>query len=42
MLDQNLYYLGTKLTSASFSSALVNILPAVTFLMAIILRYVRP
>lgn len=38
VLDQNLYYLGTKLTSASFSSALVNILPAVTFLMAIILR----
>uniref|UniRef100_A0ACD5ZUC9 Uncharacterized protein n=1 Tax=Avena sativa TaxID=4498 RepID=A0ACD5ZUC9_AVESA len=38
VIDQNLYYLGNKLTSASFSSALVNILPAVTFIMAIILR----
>uniref|UniRef100_A0A453R362 EamA domain-containing protein n=1 Tax=Aegilops tauschii subsp. strangulata TaxID=200361 RepID=A0A453R362_AEGTS len=38
VLDQNLYYVGNKLTSASFSSALVNILPAVTFIMAIVLR----
>ncbi|CAM0878455.1 unnamed protein product [Alopecurus aequalis] len=38
VIDQNLYYLGNKLTSASFSSALYNILPAVTFIMAIILR----
>jgi drug/metabolite transporter (DMT)-like permease len=38
VIDQNLYYLGNKLTSASFSSALVNILPTVTFIMAIILR----
>ncbi|XP_047075568.1 WAT1-related protein At1g44800-like [Lolium rigidum] len=38
VIDQNLYYLGNKYTSASFSSALVNILPAVTFIMAIILR----
>ncbi|XP_051223525.1 WAT1-related protein At1g44800-like isoform X2 [Lolium perenne] len=38
VIDQNLYYLGNKFTSASFSSALVNILPTVTFIMAIILR----
>ncbi|KAE8775122.1 putative adenylate kinase 1, chloroplastic [Hordeum vulgare] len=38
VLDQNLYYVGNKLTSASFSSALVNILPAITFIMAIVLR----
>jgi drug/metabolite transporter (DMT)-like permease len=38
VLDQNMYYLGTKLTSAGFASALVNILPAVTFLMALVLR----
>ncbi|XP_062233270.1 WAT1-related protein At1g44800-like [Phragmites australis] len=37
-LDQNLYYLGAKLTSAGFASALVNILPAVTFLTAVLLR----
>ncbi|CAN6202139.1 unnamed protein product [Urochloa humidicola] len=38
VLDQNMYYLGAKLTSAGFASALVNILPAVTFLMALLLR----
>ncbi|PKA49132.1 WAT1-related protein [Apostasia shenzhenica] len=38
VLDQNLYYMGTTLTSASFTAALVNILPAVTFLMASFLR----
>ncbi|XP_062228386.1 WAT1-related protein At1g44800-like [Phragmites australis] len=38
VLDQNLYYMGAKLTSAGFASALVNILPAVTFLMAVLLR----
>ncbi|THU57256.1 hypothetical protein C4D60_Mb03t01590 [Musa balbisiana] len=38
VLDQNFYYMGTKYTSASFSSALYNILPAVTFVNAIILR----
>lgn len=38
VLDQNFYYMGTKNTSASFSSALYNILPAVTFVNAIILR----
>ncbi|KAL5200078.1 hypothetical protein ABZP36_021281 [Zizania latifolia] len=38
VLDQNLYYTGAKLTSAGFASALINILPAVTFLMAVLLR----
>ncbi|RCV20758.1 hypothetical protein SETIT_4G083300v2 [Setaria italica] len=38
VLDQNMYYLGAKLTSAGFASALVNMLPAVTFLMALVLR----
>ncbi|GJN00371.1 hypothetical protein PR202_ga17796 [Eleusine coracana subsp. coracana] len=38
VLDQNLYYMGAKLTSAGFASALVNILPAVTFVTAVILR----
>lgn len=38
VLDQNLYYTGAKLTSAGFASGLVNILPAVTFLMAVLLR----
>jgi drug/metabolite transporter (DMT)-like permease len=38
VLDQNMYYLGAKLTSAGFASALVNILPAVTFIMALLLR----
>lgn len=33
-----MYYLGAKLTSAGFASALVNILPAVTFIMALLLR----
>ncbi|CAA6664938.1 unnamed protein product [Spirodela intermedia] len=38
VLDQNLYYVGAKLTSASFSAALYNMLPAVTFVLAILLR----
>ncbi|XP_074566571.1 WAT1-related protein At1g21890-like [Curcuma longa] len=38
VLDQNFYYLGTKYTSASFSSALYNVLPAITFINALILR----
>uniref|UniRef100_A0A0D9WN52 WAT1-related protein n=1 Tax=Leersia perrieri TaxID=77586 RepID=A0A0D9WN52_9ORYZ len=41
VLDQNMYYMGAKLTSAGFASALVNILPAVTFLLAILLRMER-
>ncbi|KAG0471233.1 hypothetical protein HPP92_015779 [Vanilla planifolia] len=38
VLDQNFYYLGVKLTSASFTAALENINPAVTFLLALVLR----
>ncbi|KAG1366664.1 WAT1-related protein [Cocos nucifera] len=38
VLDQNFYYVGANLTSAGFASALFNILPAITFLMAIVLR----
>ncbi|XP_052134396.1 WAT1-related protein At4g08290-like isoform X1 [Oryza glaberrima] len=41
VLDQNFFYMGAKNTSASFSSALTNILPAVTFVNAIILRMER-
>ncbi|XP_073116992.1 WAT1-related protein At1g21890-like [Elaeis guineensis] len=38
VLDQSFYYMGTKNTNASFASALYNILPAVTFVNAILLR----
>ncbi|XP_020595039.1 WAT1-related protein At4g08300-like [Phalaenopsis equestris] len=38
VLDQNFYYMGAKLTNASFSAAFYNILPAITFTLAIILR----
>lgn len=38
VLDQNFYYVGAKLTSASFSAALYNMLPAMTFLLAALLR----
>ncbi|WCJ44626.1 nodulin MtN21 /EamA-like transporter family protein [Euphorbia peplus] len=38
VLDQNLYYVGMKYTSATFASASVNVLPAITFIMAIIFR----
>ncbi|KAJ0976019.1 hypothetical protein J5N97_017984 [Dioscorea zingiberensis] len=38
VLDQNFYYMGTKATSASFSAALFNSLPAMTFVLAVILR----
>ena len=41
MLDQNLYFMGANLTSAGFASALINVLPAVTFVMALILRMER-
>ncbi|RCV43222.1 hypothetical protein SETIT_9G277500v2 [Setaria italica] len=41
VLDQNFIYMGVNNTSASFSSALTNILPAVTFVNAIILRMER-
>ncbi|GMI78404.1 Usually multiple acids move in and out Transporters 17 [Hibiscus trionum] len=38
VLDQNLYYLGMKMTTATYSSAFVNMLPAVTFILAMIFR----
>ncbi|XP_040376964.1 WAT1-related protein At1g44800-like [Oryza brachyantha] len=41
VLDQNLYYMGANLTSAGFASALINVLPAVTFVMALVLRMER-
>ncbi|CAM0943888.1 unnamed protein product [Alopecurus aequalis] len=41
VLDQNLYFMGAQLTSAGFASALINILPAVTFVLALILRMER-
>ncbi|KAF7086132.1 hypothetical protein CFC21_089469 [Triticum aestivum] len=38
VLDQNVYFMGAKLTSAAFATALLNTLPAVTFMLALILR----
>ncbi|KAM7514871.1 hypothetical protein LguiA_004454 [Lonicera macranthoides] len=41
ILDQNITYLGMNYTSASFTSAIMNAVPAVTFLLAVILRLER-
>ncbi|XP_059630237.1 WAT1-related protein At4g08290-like [Cornus florida] len=38
ILDQNLAYLGMNLTSASYASAIMNAVPALTFVIAVILR----
>ncbi|XP_057975212.1 WAT1-related protein At1g21890-like [Malania oleifera] len=38
VIDQNLYYLGMKYTSATLASASANVLPAITFVMAVICR----
>jgi len=38
VLDQNLYFVGANLTSAGFATALLNMLPAITFVVASILR----
>ncbi|GFZ11041.1 nodulin MtN21 /EamA-like transporter family protein [Actinidia rufa] len=38
VIDQNLYFLGMKYTTATFATAMSNMLPAITFLMAWILR----
>ncbi|KAL8162393.1 hypothetical protein V2J09_013882 [Rumex salicifolius] len=38
VIDQNLYYVGLKATSATFASAIVNVLPAITFILATIFR----
>ncbi|KAL0408222.1 UNVERIFIED_CONTAM: WAT1-related protein [Sesamum radiatum] len=34
VIDQNLYYAGMKYTTATFASAMCNVLPAITFLIA--------
>ncbi|KAL8546984.1 hypothetical protein ACS0TY_006633 [Phlomoides rotata] len=38
VIDQNFYYAGLKLTSPTFSCAMSNMLPALTFIMAVIFR----
>ncbi|KZV16571.1 hypothetical protein F511_11403 [Dorcoceras hygrometricum] len=38
VLDQNLYYVGVQYASATFAAAATNVLPAVTFIMAVIFR----
>ncbi|XP_030542564.1 WAT1-related protein At2g37460-like [Rhodamnia argentea] len=38
VIDQNLYFLGLKHTTATFAAAMCNILPAITFVMAWIMR----
>lgn len=39
VIDQNLYYVGMKYTTATFTAAMCNILPAITFLLAWAMRY---
>uniref|UniRef100_A0A7N0UMC8 WAT1-related protein n=1 Tax=Kalanchoe fedtschenkoi TaxID=63787 RepID=A0A7N0UMC8_KALFE len=41
VLDQNLAYLGMKYTSASYTSAIMNAVPAITFVIAAICRMER-
>ncbi|KAF7803974.1 WAT1-related protein [Senna tora] len=38
VIDQNLYYAGLKFTSPTYSCAISNMLPAMTFVMAVICR----
>ncbi|KAG0487881.1 hypothetical protein HPP92_006692 [Vanilla planifolia] len=38
VIDQNLYYAGLQFTSPTFASAMCNVMPAVTFLMAVLCR----
>ncbi|KAI5395387.1 WAT1-related protein At2g37460 [Lathyrus oleraceus] len=38
VIDQNLYFLGMKYTTATFAAAMTNMLPAFTFILAVILR----
>ncbi|KAL5214848.1 hypothetical protein ABZP36_004000 [Zizania latifolia] len=38
-LAQNLYISGMKLTSATFATAMTNLIPAITFLLAVLFRY---
>ncbi|WJX11826.1 hypothetical protein P8452_02390 [Trifolium repens] len=37
VIDQNLYFLGMKYTTATFAAAMSNVLPAITFILASIL-----
>lgn len=37
-LDQNLYYTGMKYTTATFASAMTNMVPGLVFLMAWLVR----
>ncbi|KAM1064314.1 hypothetical protein ACFX13_029021 [Malus domestica] len=39
VIDQNLFYTGMKLTTATFTSAMCNVLPAFAFIMAWIFRF---
>ncbi|XVE60347.1 hypothetical protein DITRI_Ditri05aG0121600 [Diplodiscus trichospermus] len=41
VIDQNLYYLGMKYTTATLASATVNVIPAITFVMALVFRLER-
>ncbi|PWA93998.1 Drug/metabolite transporter [Artemisia annua] len=38
VIDQNFYFLGMKATTATFAVSMCNVLPAITFVMAFILR----
>eukprot|EP00253_Pinus_taeda_P019849 PITA_19849 len=38
VMDQNFYYLGLKLTSPTYAVTLTNVLPAMTFVMALLFR----
>ncbi|KAJ8535466.1 hypothetical protein K7X08_023186 [Anisodus acutangulus] len=38
VIDQNLYYTGLRYTTATFATAMCNVLPALTFMLAWILR----
>ncbi|KAI3868035.1 hypothetical protein MKX03_035251 [Papaver bracteatum] len=40
VIDQNFYYMGLKYTSPTFSCAMSNMLPAMTFVMAFLCRYI--
>ncbi|XP_015691888.2 WAT1-related protein At1g68170-like [Oryza brachyantha] len=40
-LAQNLYISGMKLTSATFATAMTNLIPAITFVLAVLFRYER-
>ncbi|KAK7336979.1 hypothetical protein VNO77_17534 [Canavalia gladiata] len=38
VIDQNLYFLGMKYTTATFAASMYNVLPAITFILACICR----